>query len=82
MSFENDELSKSEVDFMIDRYFIDPELKHYWTDSCRNDEESAGCSYFWSRYDDLVGNIDPYNVYGPCFGDPNMRGENQNQNPT
>ena len=37
MSFENDELSKSQVEFMMDRYIIDPQLEVYWKDSCTHD---------------------------------------------
>lgn len=69
MSFENGELEKSEIDYMVERDFIDPELLHYWTDSCRNDEESAGCQYFYTRFLDLTGDINPYNVYGYCYPD-------------
>lgn len=69
MSFENGELEKSQINYMVERDFIDPELQHYWTDSCANDEESAGCQYFYSRFDDLTGDINPYNVYGDCYPD-------------
>lgn len=41
----------------------------YWKDSCSKDEESAGCSYFWARYDTLTSNIDPYNIYGACYAE-------------
>lgn len=54
---------------MIERDFIDPELEHYWRQSCQNDEESAGCQYFYSRFSDLTGDINPYNVYGDCYID-------------
>lgn len=71
MSFENGELDKSSVDFMVDRYITDPELEVYWKTSCVHDPESAGCNYFWARYDMLTQNIDPYNIYGPCYAELN-----------
>jgi hypothetical protein len=52
---------------MVDRYITDPEMDVYWKDSCSKDEDSAGCNYFWARYDTLTSNIDPYNIYGACY---------------
>ena len=69
MNFENGELDISSVDFMIDRYIPDPQLLSYWKDSCKNDDWSAGCNYYWTRYDMITANIDPYNIYGPCYAE-------------
>lgn len=46
-------------------------MEVYWKDSCAHDEDSAGCNYFWARYDMITQNIDPYNIYGPCFAEIN-----------
>jgi hypothetical protein len=69
MTFEAGSLEKSQIGYMVDHDFIDPELLHYWRDSCQQDEESAGCQFFYTRFDDLVGDINPYNVYGYCYTD-------------
>jgi hypothetical protein len=53
---------------MIAHNFIDPRLVPYWERSCKVDPDSAGCSYFYERYEDLVYRIDEYNVYGECYG--------------
>src|ERR1700733_7476466 len=55
---------------MVQHDFIDPELFHYWIQSCSQDGESAGCQYFHTRFDDLTEDISPYNVYGNCFPNP------------
>ena len=52
---------------MISHNLIDPKLIPVWERSCMIDPDSAGCSFFMTRYDDLVGDLDPYNIYGPCF---------------
>ena len=48
--------------------FIDPQLQIYWERSCKVDAESAGCRYFYERYEDLTYRIDEFNVYGDCYG--------------
>ena len=48
--------------------FVDPQLMPYWEKSCKNDIESAGCQYFYERYQDLVYRVDEYNIYGKCYG--------------
>lgn len=63
-----DKLQESRVDFMISHNFIDPRLVPYWERSCKTDPDSAGCSYFYERYEDLIYRIDEYNVYGECYG--------------
>ena len=52
---------------MIDHNFIDPKLEQTWETSCKVDEQSAGCQFFYRKYDDLVGKINPYNIYGKCY---------------
>jgi hypothetical protein len=53
---------------MISHNFIDPRLIPYWERSCKVDPDSAGCSYFYRRYEDLLYRIDEYNIYGECYG--------------
>jgi serine carboxypeptidase-like clade 2 len=67
MSFENGELERSSVDYMVDHEFIDPDLMPYYRGSCLLDAESAGCRYFKTRYNENVDEINPYNVYSYCF---------------
>lgn len=52
---------------MISHNFVDPQLLPYWERSCKVDQESAGCQFFYQRFDDLTYNIDPLNVYGNCY---------------
>lgn len=63
-----DDLQNSRVEFMISHNFIDPRLIPYWQRSCKTDPDSAGCSYFYERYEDLTYRIDKYNIYGQCYG--------------
>ena len=58
---------------MIFHNLIDPKLLQVWERSCNNDPDSAGCSFFYTRYDDLVGDLDPYNIYGPCYSSTNSQ---------
>lgn len=32
------------------------------------DVESAGCQFFYERYEDLVYRINEYNIYSECYG--------------
>lgn len=48
MSF--DFLQRSEIEFMLQRHFVDPETLNYWKSSCQVDENSAGCRYFNIRF--------------------------------
>lgn len=60
IDFRNDELEKSTVEYMINRDFIDPEVMQYWHNSCQVDEESAGCQYFFSKFEENTDDINPY----------------------
>lgn len=50
MSFEGGSLETSQIDYMVDHDFIDPDLVPYYRSSCLADPESAGCHYFKTRY--------------------------------
>ena len=60
ISFENGQLDKNGIEFMIDHDFIDPELVSYYNRACLTDTKSAGCQYFNARYQDNVEDINPY----------------------
>jgi len=53
---------------MLSHNLIDPQLKSYWEKSCKVDAESAGCQYFYERFEDQTYRIDEYNIYGECYG--------------
>lgn len=63
MSFEDGELQNSEAEYMMDHSFIDPEIIHYYTHSCRTDPHSAGCNYFHKRFSENVEEINPYSIF-------------------
>jgi serine carboxypeptidase-like clade 2 len=56
-------LSVSEIEFMINRNFVDPENLNYWRSSCQTDPESAGCQFFIKRYQEDVDEINPYSNF-------------------
>ena len=60
IDFRNDELLKSQVEYLVNRDFIDPEIMQYWQNSCQVDEESAGCQFFYERYGENTEEINPY----------------------
>jgi serine carboxypeptidase-like clade 2 len=37
---------KSQINYLLDRSFINPEIKSYWDNSCQFDPNSAGCRFF------------------------------------
>ena len=61
------QIHQNQVEFMISHNLVDPKLHPIWERSCKEDEHSAGCSFFKTRYDDIVGDLDRYNIYGPCY---------------
>lgn len=67
MDFRDGSLYDSQVDYMIKHDFVDPDLVHYWTTSCKLDPNSAGCNYFIKRYEDNIFELNPYNVYDYCY---------------
>lgn len=67
MDFRDGSLYDSQVDYMIKHDFVDPDLVHYWTTSCKLDPNSAGCNYFIKRYEDNTFELNPYNVYDYCY---------------
>ena len=50
MDFTDNSLTKSTVQFFLEREFVDPDLVHYWNSACAIDEDSAGCKYFYQRF--------------------------------
>ena len=62
IDFRNDELEKSQVEYVINRDFVDPEIMQYWHNSCQVDEESAGCQFFYERYSENTEEINPYSI--------------------
>lgn len=67
MDFSDGTLEQNQIDFMISHNFIDPTLEKYWTTSCQTDPQSAGCAFFFKRYDDLLAQVNLQNIYGKCF---------------
>ena len=37
---------RNQIEYLLDRSFIDPEIKSYWYTACQSDPDSAGCRYF------------------------------------
>jgi hypothetical protein len=52
---------------MMTHHFIDPKLFPTWKNACHSDPQSAGCQFFYVRYEELLKRIDFYNIYGPCL---------------
>lgn len=61
------DLEQSQIEYMINHEFIDPELLIYYESSCQTDPLSAGCRYFKMRFSENVEEINPYNVYSYCY---------------
>lgn len=58
---------------MFSHNFVDPTLDKYWDTSCKTDPASAGCNFFFKRYNDIHSLVNFQNIYGACYGKfPNM----------
>lgn len=66
MDFSEGSLEKSQVQYMFSHNLIDPTLDNYWKTSCSSDPSSAGCAFFFNRYDNLLGKTNMQNIYGSC----------------
>ena len=66
MDYSDDRLEKSQLNYMFTRNFIDPMLDRYWDGSCQTDPSSAGCKFFFTRYDELLKKVNFHNIYGNC----------------
>ena len=51
IDFRGNSLFKSTVDYFIKHDFVDPETLSYWNGACSHDEESAGCQFFYTRFE-------------------------------
>jgi serine carboxypeptidase-like clade 2 len=60
-------VSRNQVKYLLDRSFVDPEIKSYWDNSCQFDPDSAGCRFFTIRFQENFEEINPYNVYSYCY---------------
>lgn len=67
ISFKRGSLEDSEIEFMMTHHFIDPKIYPNWKGACHTDPQSAGCQFFYARYEELLKRIDFYNIYGPCL---------------
>ena len=65
---EWEDLEQHRVEYLISRNLVDPRLVPYWDRSCKSDASSAGCSFFYQRFEDLTYRINPRNVYEICHG--------------
>lgn len=66
-------MEDSEIEFMMARHFIDPKIYPNWKTACHSDPQSAGCQFFYARYEELMKKVDFYNIYGPCLdGDTSL----------
>ena len=79
MTYEDGDLEKAGVEYMIDHEFIDPQLVTYYRSSCYLDPLAAGCRYFYTRYYENIDEINPYNVYSYCFYNDSASGEPNSQ---
>lgn len=60
MSFENDELHKSSIQYMYDHDFIGPHLMEIYTQSCLKDYQSPRCKFFNLEFHELRKNLNSY----------------------
>lgn len=60
-------VSRNQINYLLDRSFVDPEIKSYWDNSCQFDPDSAGCRFFAIRFQENFEEINPYNVYSYCY---------------
>lgn len=74
IDFRGNSLFKSTVDYFINHDFVDPETLAYWNAACTHDEESAGCQFFYSRFEETLDDVNPYSkfalildIYSYCY---------------
>lgn len=70
MDFSDEVLERSQINYMFTRNLIDPMLDRYWDGSCQTDPISAGCKFFFTRYDELLNKVNLQNLYGTCYPTP------------
>lgn len=60
MSFENDELHKSSVQYMYDHDFIAPHLMEIYAQSCPKDYLSPRCKFFNLEFHEIRRRLNSY----------------------
>ncbi len=67
MDFTDGSLYYSEIEYLINHDFVDPDILNYWKQSCQTDPESAGCAFFTKKFEENIFELNPYNVYDYCY---------------
>jgi hypothetical protein len=64
MSFENNELDKSEIQYMIDHSAVSERLESIYKQACFKDFDSPRCLFFRYEFDIVIAYLNQYsNVY-------------------
>lgn len=66
--FNISSLDNSTYYFFDDHEFFSPALSAIWENQCQTDPAGAKCLYFKTQADDIMYLVDPYSVYGECWG--------------
>lgn len=48
--------------------FFGPNLSEIWATQCKTDPKGAKCQFFETEADKIMYIINPYDVYGQCYG--------------
>jgi hypothetical protein len=62
-----DTLEASEIEFIIKKEMVDPEILPLWEKYCKKDFELDGCQIFLEKYDKDTDALNPYAIYDYCY---------------
>jgi len=48
--------------------FYGPNLANIWETNCQTDPKGAKCAFFENESDKILYGVDPYDIYGQCWG--------------
>lgn len=62
-----DTLEASEIEFIIKKEMVDPEIIPLYEKYCKKDFESDGCQTFLEKYEKDTDGLNPYAIYDYCY---------------
>jgi hypothetical protein len=70
-----DTLEESEIEFVIRKELVDPEIIPLFEKYCKKDFRSDGCLTFLQKYEKDTDGLNPYAIYDYCYSSDRIEGK-------
>lgn len=70
-----DTLEESEIEYIINKELVDPDIVPLYNDYCKKNYESDQCQAFLEKYDKDTDALNPYSIFDYCYYIDSVTGE-------